>query len=155
MPIQPVQPTAKPLTGGCLCGGIRYEVDVINGRIGHCHCTMCRRFHGAAYATFGEASANSFRWTAGESLLQAFKAENGTVRQFCRQCGSSLTFTSASNPAGIVEFAAATLDNESLGSRCDELVPDAHIFVADKAPWVNIDDGLPQYRAGRPSERLR
>ncbi|MAM86542.1 MAG: hypothetical protein CME36_04420 [unclassified Hahellaceae] len=53
------------------------------------------------------------------------------------------------------EFAAATLDNDSLNNRTTDLVPDAHIFVDDKAPWVSIDDGLPQYSAGRNSERLR
>ncbi|WP_416396979.1 GFA family protein [Allohahella sp. A8] len=155
MPIQNSEHDEKPFTGGCLCGSVRYEVDAIKERIGHCHCTMCRRFHGAAYATFGEADSAHFRWTEGESLLQAYTADNGTVRRFCSRCGSSLTFTSASNPEGVVEFAAATLDNDSLNNRTTDLVPDAHIFVDDKAPWVSIDDGLPQYSAGRNSERLR
>ena len=41
--------------GLCLCGSIKYAVDKIEPKMGHCHCSMCRKFHGAAFATFGEA----------------------------------------------------------------------------------------------------
>ena len=50
-----------PFKGSCLCGSIQYEVDRIDSKMGHCHCTMCRKFHGAEFATLGEAGAGGSR----------------------------------------------------------------------------------------------
>ena len=51
-----------PYTGSCLCGAVQYSVDKIEKQMAHCHCTMCRKFHGAAFATFGEARTENFHW---------------------------------------------------------------------------------------------
>ncbi len=131
------------LSGQCLCGQVRYEVDKIEPLMGHCHCSMCRKFHGAAFATFGEALAENFRWVAGQELLQRYQAPNGSVRQFCRVCGSSLTFAASAAATDVVEFSLGTLDSPL------EQMPDAHIFVAYKANWVTITDGLPQHAEER------
>ena len=140
----------QPYRGSCLCGKIRFEVDAFEARTGNCHCSMCRKFHGAAYATFAEVRRESFRWTAGEELLQSYTADNGTTRRFCSNCGSSLTFFSPRADADLVEIALGCFDDEV------PLRPDAHIFVASGAAWARPeDDGLPQYAAGRDSERLR
>lgn len=132
-----------PKTGSCLCGSVKYEVDRIEPRMGHCHCSMCRKFHGAAFATLGEAESRHFRWLAGEDKLEAYAAPNGTVRRFCKLCGSSMTFASADDTGELVEFALGTLDSDI------DLNPDAHIYVGSKANWVEISDDLPQYDAGR------
>lgn len=135
--------SSPPYKGQCLCGAVSYEVDELQPRLGHCHCSMCRKFHGAAFATFGEAKPEHFRWTGGEQDLAAYKADNGTVRQFCRSCGSSLTFAPSSNPKGLVEFSLGTLDDD-LPNR-----PDAHIFVNYKASWYDIADHLPRHGESR------
>ena len=134
-----------PYSGQCLCGRIRYEVDAIGSRMGHCHCSMCRKFHGAAFATLGEASAEQFRWTAGEEHLKFYVAPNGTKRGFCAQCGSSLTFAAADDDGELVEFALGTLDTPI------DLKPDAHIFTAFGANWYVPDDDLPTFPEGRDS----
>jgi len=133
----------NPYTGGCLCGSIRYEVSEIESKMGHCHCSMCRKFHGAAFATLGEAIASNFRWTQGEALLSSYQADNGTVRKFCQQCGSSMIFVPSNDQGELVEFSLGTLDDGS------GLSPDAHIFVDSKASWFEICDDLPQYKEGR------
>lgn len=133
-------------TGGCLCGGIRFAVDAFEPAIAHCHCSMCRKFHGAAFATFASARVEHFRWL---NLLQAYTAPNGTTRRFCRHCGSSLTFASPRGSADVVEIALGCLDGGL------EIAPDAHIFVGSKADWFSISDDLPQYDAGRSSMRLK
>ncbi|OZG74515.1 hypothetical protein BTA51_05815 [Hahella sp. CCB-MM4] len=143
------EPTTPPYRGSCLCGEIRYEVDQIGPKMGHCHCSMCRKFHGAGFTTYGEADAEHFRWVAGEHLLQSYKAHNGTVRRFCRQCGSSLTFASSNDSGKVVEFALGTLDSD-IPCR-----PDVHIFVGSKANWSRIDDDLPQYEGDRQSQRIK
>lgn len=129
-------------SGQCLCGSIKYEVDQIEPGMAHCHCSMCRKFHGAAFATFGEAFKNNFRWIQGEQLLKSYAADNGTVRQFCSNCGSSMTFASPHFP-DLVEFSLGTLDSDIA------IKPDAHIFVGSKAGWYDICDDLPQYTKGR------
>lgn len=134
--------------GSCLCGQIRFEVDEFGPLTGNCHCSMCRKFHGAAYATITEAQRRHFRWTAGENLLKAYTADNGTTRKFCRHCGSSLTFASAATDPQLVEIALGCFDDDV------PVKPDAHIFVASGANWARPDDDLPQYEAGRDGKRL-
>lgn len=138
-----------PFRGQCLCGSVKYEVDAIGPRMAHCHCSMCRKFHGAAFATFGEARSEDFRWLEGEALLRDYRADNGTLRRFCSRCGSSLTFAPADDSGELVQFTLGTLLNPPA------LAPDAHIFVGSKAPWDHICDSLPQYEAGRDSKKLR
>ena len=135
--------------GGCLCGLIRYEVASIGSRMGHCHCSMCRKFHGAAFATLGEAKVEDFRWLSGEQHLRSFVAPNGTTRKFCEHCGSSLIFAPANDTGELVEFSLGTLDSDI------ELRPDAHIFTRFGASWYEIADNLPRYVEGRDSERER
>ncbi len=129
--------------GSCLCGSIRYQVDKIEPRMGHCHCSMCRKFHGAAFATFGEAKVKNFHWLAGKNLLKSYQADNDTVRQFCSLCGSSLTFKPANDTGEFIEFSLGTLDDDI------DLKPDAHIFTDSKANWATINNDLPQFKEGR------
>ncbi len=128
--------------GQCLCGAVRYEADNVSDKMGHCHCSMCRKFHGAAFATYGAVAKRDFRWLAGESELATYLAENGTKRRFCRQCGSSLVFESAVD-TGHVEFALASLDV------APKLTPDAHIYTGTKVDWFTINDHLPKFLNGR------
>lgn len=139
----------SPYRGQCLCGAVKYAVDAIGPRMAHCHCSMCRQFHGAPFATFGEARAADFRWLEGEQLLKSYRAPNGTVRRFCSNCGSSMTFAPANDSGEFVEFTLGTLLD------APELNPDAHVFVGSKARWDYIADQLPQYEAGRESSKLR
>lgn len=138
-----------PYKGQCLCGAVKYEADAFGPPMAHCHCSMCRKFHGSAFATYGEVKASGFRWLQGEADLAAYTADNGTTRRFCRHCGSSLTFSSPNHPDGVVQIALGTLDSNL------ERSPDAHIFVGSKASWSEIQDDLPQYSADRDSRRLR
>jgi hypothetical protein len=131
-----------PYQGQCLCGAIKYEAEKVADKMGHCHCTMCRKFHGAAFATFGSVVDTDFHWLAGENLLQTYVADNGTKRKFCSQCGSSLVFESSENN-GLIEFALASLDV------APSLSPDAHIYTDTKVDWLTIDDDLPKYLNGR------
>ncbi|WP_020395011.1 GFA family protein [Thiolinea disciformis] len=130
-------------SGSCLCGAVTYEVDHIEPYMAHCHCSMCRKFHGAAFATYGEAKAEDFRWTSGENKLKSYFAPNGTTRRFCEQCGSSMTFEPANSDHQLVEFSLGTLDTAI------EQRPDAHIYTSYKADWSSICDGLKRY----PEER--
>ncbi len=109
---------------------------------------MCRKFHGSAFATFGEAKSENFKWVSGETQIQSFTAENGTIRKFCPKCGSSLIFQDSLDTTDVVEFALGTLDSDI------EIKPDVHIFVSSKANWLDIRDDLPQFSSHRSSKQL-
>jgi len=138
--------------GSCLCGAVHYEVTAFEPHIGHCHCTMCRKFHGAAFSTFGEVRLENLRWISGAQHLHSYVAANRTVRQFCDICGSSMVFISPYNEElGTVEIALATLDDR--GDGLTDLRPDAHIYMGTKVPWLEINDGLPRYTEYRDGEQ--
>jgi len=139
----------KHYRGSCLCGKIRFEVDRFAPQTGNCHCSMCRKFHGAAFATIAEARSQHFRWTAGTDLLKGFTADNGTIRRFCSNCGSSLTFASPAADPDLIEIALACFDDEV------PVKPDAHIYVASGLQWAQPQDDLPQYENGRDSKRIK
>lgn len=139
----------KPHRGGCLCGVVKFEVDEFLPEIAHCHCSMCRKFHGAAFATIAGVSRSHFRWIEGEEALTAYRAENGTTRTFCRHCGSSLMFSSPRASPEIVEIALGAVHGDI------PVKPNAHIFVGSKASWTEFGDGLPLYEKGRDSPRIK
>jgi len=124
-------------------------VDEFEPRTANCHCSMCRKFHGAAYATIAEAKRNHFRWISGEELIKGYTAENGTTRSFCANCGSSLTFASPEADPDVVEIALGCFDDEV------PVRPDAHIYVASAAKWALPEDDLPQFEAGRDGTRIK
>jgi hypothetical protein len=124
--------------GSCLCGGVKFEIHGKLGRSSHCHCSMCRKAHGAAFGTYAEVRVADFRIVSGEELILRYRSSPGVERTFCSRCGATLQFLSTKRP-DIVDVALGVLDDDP-GIR----VPH-HIFVASKAPWVEITDGLPQY----------
>lgn len=131
-------------TGSCLCGAITFSVNKFEPLAGHCHCTMCQKFHGAAFSTFGEVNLANFQWIKGQELLSVYKADNQTVRSFCKVCGSSLLFESSFNRIeNTIEVSLACFDEPI------DVVPDVHIFTESKAKWYEITDNLPQHLAYR------
>lgn len=131
------------IKGQCLCGLIEYQVAKLEERMGYCHCSMCRKFHGAAFATLGEAKVQNFSWVSGESYLKSYIAPIGTTRKFCANCGSSLVFVPSDDAGEFVEFSLGTLDTDI------DVKPDAHIFTRFVAGWYEISDDLPRYPEGR------
>jgi len=124
--------------GSCLCGTVRYETAKPLEHIDHCHCSMCRRSHGAAFATYGRVARSDYKITEGQPHLKAFPSSEAVKRSFCDQCGSSLLYEHAAMP-DFCFVSVGSLD-EDPGSR-----PGAHIFVASKASWFDIKDDLPQH----------
>ena len=135
--------------GSCLCAAIRFEVDEFEQHTVNCHCSMCRKFHGAAYATIASVKRNHFHWISGQELIKGYTAENGTTRSFCTNCGSSLMFSSPKADPDLLEIALGCFDDD-VPER-----PNAHIFVASGAKWAVPENDLPQFEAGRLSNRIK
>ncbi|HXV36437.1 MAG TPA: GFA family protein [Myxococcota bacterium] len=126
------------LEGGCLCGGVRYEISGGLDKLHFCHCQMCRRGHGGPFASYAAVNPRDRRYTRGESLIARYPSSADVVRSFCSRCGSSLEFTPASTPEQ-TWISAGGFDADP-GIR-----PIGHIYVESKAPWFEIEDDLPQH----------
>lgn len=126
------------VTGGCLCGGVRFEVDPPFIRANHCHCSRCRRHSGAAVCTQARVLRERFRLLAGEDLIRVYGRGEGAVKAFCTQCGSSL-FGGTWPDGKQVSIRMGAFDGDP-GIR-----PQFHTHVASRAAWDRIDDDLPRY----------
>jgi len=78
------------IKGSCLCGEIKYEVAGELSNVTHCHCSMCRKAHGAAFATFATVEPDKFQWISGTDLVTKYVSSPELERYFCRKCGASL-----------------------------------------------------------------
>ena len=127
------------MTGGsCLCRGIAWEIDGPLEWMGNCHCSMCRKAHGAAFGSFAGGPAQAFRWVRGEEGITRYRSSSSGQRAFCSTCGSVVPATTPDSP--MVFVPAGGFDGDP------GLRPQAHLFVASKAPWYEIPaDGLPRH----------
>lgn len=126
--------------GSCLCGEVTFSTSQFMPSIAHCHCSMCRKFHGAAFSTYAEVRTENFKWLTGKSLLSTYQAPNQTVRTFCQNCGSSLTFESKYNREdNTIEVSLAAFDT------LEALNVNAHIFTESKVSWLKFTDELPKF----------
>ena len=126
-------------TGSCLCGSVRYRATEPFLDMLHCHCTDCRKAHGAAFATSIGVSRDRFAIVAGEGDLASFTTPTGTRRSFCRRCGSKIA---VENDAWDALYVPAGTIDTALPHR-----PQLHMYVRSRVPWNEIEDGLPQFAA--------
>lgn len=124
-------------SGVCLCGKVRYDVHGPLSMMIHCHCSMCRKHHGASFATFVGAPLMGFRWISGADHVATYESSQKGQRSFCRSCGSVAPTLSREMDMAICP--AGNLQGDL------DIRPESHFFAGSKAPWVTITDGLPQH----------
>lgn len=126
-------------TGGCQCGKVRYAMYVTPERAHACHCRMCQRAVGGAFALLAGAPKAEFEWTAGTPGV--FESSNLAKRGFCRDCGTPLSFS-------------YNLENAhfyvTIGSLDDPgAVPIERQFgIESRWPWVKFCEGVPEEATG-------
>ncbi len=121
-------------SGGCLCGAVRYEFSGEPRDVVNCHCAQCRRFHGhiGAYTALARSDFKLLE----DSGLEWYRSSEWARRGFCAGCGSSLFWERIDAPS--ISISAGSLDQPT-GLRTVR-----HVFVADKADYYEITDGLEQ-----------
>ena len=135
--------TKALILGGCLCGKVRYKISGSLLGADHCHCSMCRKQHGAAFSTYADFDINGFKWLKGEEITKIFESTSAAGWCFCSECGSTLAGTENRK---ITSITLATVDSDV------DIKPDSHIFVRSKVNWHEINDDLPQYQERAPSK---
>jgi len=135
-----VQAPLEQVTGGCMCGAVKFEVNAPLLGAARCYCKRCQRRTGTAFSQTGLTQPGSFRITDGEEHVRMYEpGGDGWNKGFCAQCGSHLLTRNAENP-DLLAVRMGALDQ-------DPRIPvRAHQFVAYVAPWYEIpEDGLPRF----------
>ena len=128
------------MTGSCLCGAIEFEADEIPGMVFNCHCSRCRKSHGAAFAAQAFAVRSSLRFKKSHELLREYDSSTHGIRAFYSKCGSRL-MNYAKDNGPYLSIAIACLDGSYSGR------PVAHAFVGSKANWYDPSPDIPAFNA--------
>ena len=130
--------------GKCLCGAVQISIKGEISDIIHCHCSLCRKSSGTAFATNGFIKAADFAILSGKNNLSAFSFKPGRNRHFCKKCGSPVYSSNEQDPERY-RIRLGILDSD-ISER-----PISHNFVSSKANWEELDAPLPRYDAFEPS----
>ncbi|MEM7218217.1 MAG: GFA family protein [Pseudomonadota bacterium] len=129
-------------SGSCLCGAVEWELTAPPLAHSWCHCSICRKLHGAAFGAYVAIPIDAFRFLSGRDHLTQYASSEGSLRSFCSSCGSVTPTIDADAMLALVP--AGNLD----GAPGREL--DSHLFTADAACWFQIPSGAPQLPAFPP-----
>jgi hypothetical protein len=132
------------LTGGCLCGGVRFELTEPPQGAGYCHCTRCQRRTGTAASAQAGIPRGALTILTGEELITAYDpGDGGFHKLFCSRCGSALFSRSPTDP-GVMSVRLGGLDSDP------GVTMEWRQYLNYAAPWEPIpDDGVPRHGESR------
>ena len=134
-----------PLTGGCLCGSVRYAYTGDPPALLYCHCKDCQRCTGGPFAAVAMVRKDQLTITQGETRTFTVTGEEGgrVFREFCPSCGSPL-FSGLERSQKVIGLKAGSLDDSSM------LKPVMHIWTDSSVAWHAIHDELPRVPRNPP-----
>ncbi len=130
-------------TGSCLCGEVNVEVSGSITSIIHCHCSLCRKNSGTAFATNGFVNTEDFIITKGQERLSEYSFKAGRTRYFCRCCGSPV-YSSNNDDKSRIRIRLGIFDTDIT----EQVL--SHNFVTSKANWEQLETSLPCYEKHEP-----
>ena len=135
------------VTGGCLCGAVRYESESEPVFALQCHCRDCQRSSGTAYIAAVRVPSAGFRIVKGAPKRYVSKSDAGNeiTRAFCGDCGSPL-YVQVSTRPDLVGLRVGTLDDPS------RFRAEADIFTKSAQPWDHMDPAIPKYETYPPGQ---
>lgn len=134
---------AEPITGGCLCGAIRYRLDAEPGMTAICHCTHCARQGGSLFSMICGVPKDQFHVTQGELTTYQDTGDSGNQveRKFCNRCGSPIISDVHAMP-GMVFVKAGTLDDWR------RFKPSLEVYRSRTAEWFPVFEGVTTLQEG-------
>ncbi|MHB8667432.1 MAG: GFA family protein [Burkholderiales bacterium] len=129
--------------GSCLCGAVEFLARLPSKWVAHCHCSRCRRAHGAAFVTWVGFESAAVELSDRDASLRWHVAEAGGSRGFCGRCGSPMFFKSDRWPGEL--HVARALFLEPIDRE-----PQAHVYYETHVDWVAVDDRLPKRASQSP-----
>lgn len=134
------------LTGGCLCGSVRFRLASEPFDAGWCHCRTCQLNSGAPAMAFASVKSGDWVATSGQGAVKTVQTSSFGHRAFCSQCGTPL-YVRVDHQPGTIDFSIVTLDEP------DRVQPEFHIFWSSKVSWFDPGDELPRHQRFRPDTR--
>lgn len=133
------------MTGGCLCGAVRYEAEGAPAFSGLCHCKDCQKATGSGHAAVMAMPRSAVKITGElKSYSVVGESKRTLVRNFCPTCGS-LVFAKSEGPQDMILLTAGTLDDSSAYK------PQVAIFTRSRPPWAHASGGIPEFEAAPPA----
>ena len=126
------------IKGRCECRRVEFEVTGEIVDFSHCHCSQCRRLHGAAYASFAGVKRDHFRYTSGQPDMRTYASSAHNDRLFCDNCGSTIMVIPLKEPE-FFYLSMSAIEGEP------KLPVGYHAWTASKAYWHEINDDLEQF----------
>jgi hypothetical protein len=128
------------IKGSCTCGYVEFHISGELTDVSFCHCSICRKVSGSAFASYGSTPIGKFEWVEGKAMPRKYKFSNEVTKFFCSNCGSTLATHHSAEP---------TWYHISLGciDGSPSITPKYHQYVGSKPSWSTISDGLLQYES--------
>ena len=134
--------TDFPVSGGCICGTVRYTVKGPANCVVHCHCSQCRRSYASLVGTAATIEQKQVKIDKGEDNLTTYEMPPRVRRQFCRTCGCSLFYFDSKWPE-VMFYYPSTLDGGVHPGQSEG--QEHHVHVGSKAIWEDFEDDLPRH----------
>ncbi len=133
----PSRSSGTTVSGSCFCRRVRFEVSLPTLFCAHCHCSMCRRSHGAGFVTWFAVPRGQFKLITGDDSLIRHRSSDHGTRSFCGVCGSSL-FCESTKHSDRIDIVLANMEAPI------DRDPQMHVYFTDRARWVTVSDPLPR-----------
>jgi hypothetical protein len=138
--------TPSTVTGSCFCEAVQFEIELPTLFCGHCHCSMCRRPHGASFVTWTGVPPERFKVTSGEQNIARFQSSEKGTRSFCKICGSQMFCQIAGHE--VIDITLASLHGKI------DRDPAGHTYFDSRADWTVVNDDLPKFGGKSGKEPL-
>jgi hypothetical protein len=126
-----------PLTGGCPCGAVRFEITAMPYFVYACHCTECQRWSGSAFSLSMPVKVQAFQLTRGEPKPWRRTGDSGysSTYWFCGDCGGRVYGEREGRPQS-VNVRAGTLDQTWW------VRPIAHVYLRSAQAWQRVPNQM-------------
>ena len=132
------KPVARSVTGGCLCGAVRFAAEAFLEHAYYCHCTICQKNAGSPFIIGVPIKTGTLRITKGVPAW--YRSSAFGKRGFCAACGSPLLWSRVTSEKDWgANVAVGALDNPA------DVRPRYHTYTDTKLPWLEIPDGLASF----------
>lgn len=128
------------LSGGCLCGAVRYHTTQPFTKSFYCHCSICRRANGSPAVAWITVPSSGLIIEKG--LTQTYASSETGRREFCPVCGTQLFFRELSY--GILDITTASLDDPAAAA------PTSHVWSENRVAWFETADAFPRFNGHGP-----
>ncbi|MBE7381833.1 MAG: GFA family protein [Leptolyngbya sp. SIO1E4] len=127
----------KTVSGGCLCGSIRYQLSETPLEASYCHCRMCQKNSGSAFAIAALFNQSALQFIGNEPTW--YQSSQTARRGFCPTCGTPILFQKLTGNKE-VSINIGTLDDPNA------ITPEYHYGIESELSWLKIEDDLPRYQ---------